>query len=106
LNGAVDSALQGIKIDEALVAASPANATARNTLAQLYSQLGASHAALAMKAGASKQTEHWQAARDAYQKSLGIYQDMKGKGTLSGADAGKPDEVAREVARCDAALRD
>ena len=30
---------------------------------------------------------------------------MKSKGTLSGADASKPEEVAREVARCDLALR-
>jgi non-specific serine/threonine protein kinase/serine/threonine-protein kinase len=102
--GAVESALQGIKIDEALAAASPANASARNTLAQLYSQLGASHAALATKAGADKQAERWRAARDAYRKSLDIYQDMKSKGTLSAADAGKPDEVASEIARCDAAL--
>jgi tetratricopeptide (TPR) repeat protein len=104
LNGAVDSVLQGIEIDEALVAASPMNAPARSTLAQLYLQLGASHAALATKAGASKQTEQWRAARDAYQKSLNIYQDMKSRGTLSGTDAAKPDEVASEIAKCDAAL--
>ena len=105
LNGAVDSANQGIKIDEDLVAASPTNAGARKTLAQLDSQLGASHAALAAKAGASKQPEHWRAARDAYQKSFDIYQDMKSKGTLSGSDASKPDELAKEIAKCDAALR-
>jgi hypothetical protein len=48
---------------------------------------------------------HWQAARDAYQKSLDIYQDMKSKGTLNGADAGKPDELAKDIAKCDAALK-
>jgi hypothetical protein len=101
LNGALDSVNQGIKIDEVLVAASPSNSGARNTLAQLYSQLGASHAALAEK---GKQTEHWRAAKDAYQKSLDIYQDMKSKETLSGADAGKPEEIAKEMAKCDAAL--
>ncbi len=104
LNGAVDSALQGIKIDEVLVAASPTNASARNTLAQLDGQLGATHAALAARAGGARQTEQWHAAKEAYQKSLDIYQDMKTKGTLSGADAGKPDEIAKEIARCDAAL--
>jgi eukaryotic-like serine/threonine-protein kinase len=105
LNGAVDSANQGIKIDEALVASSSTNVSARNTLAQLDSQLGASHAALATKSGAGKQNAQWQAAKDAYQKSLDIYQDMKSKGTLSGADAGKPDELAKEIAKCDVALR-
>jgi tetratricopeptide (TPR) repeat protein len=105
LNGAIDSALQGIKIDEALVAASPTNATARNTLAQLYTQLGASHAALATSANAGKQAEQWRAAKDAYQKSLDIYQGMKGEGTLSSADADKPDAVSNEIAKCDAALK-
>jgi non-specific serine/threonine protein kinase/serine/threonine-protein kinase len=105
LNGAINSALQGIKIDEALVAASPTNATARSTLAQLYSQLGASHAALATRVNAGEQAEQWRAARDAYQKSLDIYQGMKGEGTLSSADAGKPDEVLGQIAKCDAALK-
>jgi non-specific serine/threonine protein kinase/serine/threonine-protein kinase len=105
LNGAVDSANQGIKIDEALVASSSTNVSARNTLAQLDSQLGASHAALGTKSGAGKQNAQWQAAKDAYQKSLDIYEDMKSKGTLSGADAGKADELAKEIAKCDAALR-
>lgn len=100
-NGALDSANQGIKIDEVLVAASPTNSTARNTLAQSYSQLGASHAALAEK---SRQMDHWRAAKDAYQKSLDIYQDMKSKGTLSGTDANKPEEITNEIAKCDAAL--
>ena len=64
-------------------------------------------AKLAAKAGTSnvKQNEQWRAAKDAYQKSLDIYQDMKSKSTLSGADAGKPDELAKEIAKCDAALK-
>jgi hypothetical protein len=35
---------------------------------------------------------------------LDIYQDMKSNGTLKGADAGKPDELAKEIAKCDAVL--
>jgi non-specific serine/threonine protein kinase/serine/threonine-protein kinase len=104
LEGAADSALQGVKIGEALVTASPTNSSARVTLAQLYSQLGASHAALAARAGAGKRAEQLRAAKDAYQKSLDIYQDMKNKGTLSAADAGKPVEVGGEIAKCEAAL--
>lgn len=104
LNGAVDSANQGIKIDEVLVAASPTNASARNTLALLNSQLGSSHATLAAKASGGKQTGEWQAAKDAYQKSLDTYQDLKSKGALKGADANKPDEIAKEIAKCDQVL--
>lgn len=105
LNGAVDSAAQGIKIAEALVAASPTNASASNALALIDLQLGAAHAALAAKTGPRKGSPEWRAARDAYQKSLEIFQEMKNKGTLKGADANKPDELAKEIAKCDAALR-
>lgn len=105
LNGAVDSATRGIKIPEVLVAASPTNSGARNTLAQLDSQLGACHAALGARNGTGKGSERWLAARDAYQKGLDIYQDMKSKGTLSGSDASKPDALAKEIAKCEAALK-
>jgi hypothetical protein len=30
---------------------------------------------------------------------------MKSRGTLTAADANKPDELAQEIAKCDAALR-
>jgi serine/threonine protein kinase/tetratricopeptide (TPR) repeat protein len=105
LSSAVKSALQGIKIDEALLAASPVNALARSTLAQLYDKLGGYDAQLAAKMDDGKQTEEWRAAKAAFEKSLGLYQDMKSKGTLSAADAGKPDEIGREIAKCDAVLQ-
>jgi len=31
--------------------------------------------------------------------------DMKSKGTLNGADTNKPDELTKEIAKCDAALK-
>jgi tetratricopeptide (TPR) repeat protein len=99
LNDAVDTAQQGIKIDEVLVSTSPTNASARNTLAQLYRQLGDSDAAMA-----KGRTQKWSDAKADYQKSLDIYQDMKNKGTLTAADGGKVDDLAKEIARCDAAL--
>lgn len=105
--GATASAVAGIQITEALVAASPKNAGAQNTLAQLYSQLGASHAKWALKVERSTdlRTEHWRQAKDAYTKSLNVYQAMKGKGILGEADANKPTELADEIAKCEDALR-
>jgi non-specific serine/threonine protein kinase/serine/threonine-protein kinase len=107
LNGAMDSALEGIRIDQQVLTISPANAFARNILAQLYEAMGGCDSKLADKAGTSKvkQSEHWRAAKDAYQKSFDMWQDMKSKGTLSGADANKPDDLTKEIARCDAALK-
>ena len=104
LSGAVESDLQGIKIDEALLAASPVNALARSTLAQLYDKLGGYDAQLAAKMDGGKQIEEWHAAKAAYERSLAIYRDMKSRGTLSAADASKPDEIASEIAKCNASL--
>jgi non-specific serine/threonine protein kinase/serine/threonine-protein kinase len=105
--GALTNAQQAKTIDEALVVAGPKNIVARSNLALIYSQLGKVHTVIASKTGtpAKQQIEHWQQARDWYQKGLDIYQDMKSNGTLSGTDASKPDEVAREIARCEQALR-
>jgi tetratricopeptide (TPR) repeat protein len=107
LNGAIENDLEGVKINEALVASSPTNVSARITLAQLEEKLGNYHAMLATSAGSSAtgQTEQWRAAKQAYQKSLDIYQDLKVKGTLTVADVAKPGEVAQEIAKCDLALR-
>lgn len=43
-------------------------------------------------------------AKQLFQQSLGIWTEMRDRGTLSKVDAKKPDEIAREIAKCDAAL--
>ncbi len=105
---AEENAQQARNIFEQAVASNAKNTTAAKYLAVVYAQLGKCQALLASSRGApaDKRTDHWQEARDFYQKSLDIYQDMKSKGTLSVADAGKPDEIAREIARCSAALHE
>ena len=100
---AVASATEGIKIAEPLVADAPTEVSAKNTLAMLYRQLGASQAKWAATAEAPQQ--HWRGAREAYGKSLAVYEELKAKGTLSAADANKPDELRAEIAECDAALQ-
>jgi tetratricopeptide (TPR) repeat protein len=49
-------------------------------------------------------TESAGEAKQLLQESLNIYQAMKSKGALSAVDAGKPDEIAKEIAKCDALL--
>lgn len=100
---AATSAAEGIKIDERLVADTPKNASARNTLAQLYAQLGKIDVARASTDAKTK--DEWIAAKEAYQKALTLYEEMKAKGTLSGADRDKPDELTVEIAKCEAALK-
>ena len=53
----------------------------------------------------SNSADDWRQARDWYQKSLDIWQDLKSQGTLRSADASKPEELAKEIARCDAHVR-
>ena len=100
---AIASAEEGIKIAEPLVADAPTEVSAKNTLAMLYLQLGASHAKLASMIATP--AEHWRSAKAAYRKSLAIYEDLRAQGKLSGGDAKKPDELAAEIAKCDAALQ-
>ncbi len=107
LGSAIESDLKGVKIAEALVASAPTNASARNTLAQLYEELGNNRAKLAVNPGTSagRQTELRVSAKEAYQKSLDLYQEMKNKGTLGAINADKPNELARAIGICDAAVK-
>jgi len=74
---------------------------------QVYMRVAATHAALgaATGLGTAERVWHWSEARDLYSRSLGIWQDMQRRGVLTGDDAAFPPEVAREIARCDEALR-
>ncbi|MDQ6860140.1 MAG: protein kinase, partial [Verrucomicrobiota bacterium] len=100
---AVRSAMEGIRIDEALVAASPKNTSAQNTLALLYAQLGAADEKWAGKDESSK-LERLQTAEEAFGKALNLYEAMRRNGVLSASDASKPDELRAEIAKCEAAL--
>lgn len=103
---ALENARLGVRIGEELVAANRSNTGFRKTLALNYSQLGRCHALQAARAGTPRagQISQWREARGAYQRSLDIWNEFRAAGTLSRADAGKPDETAREIARCDASL--
>ena len=52
----------------------------------------------------TEQQEHWHSARYMYARSLEIWQDMQKHGILTGEYTAKPEEVTREIAKCDAAL--
>ncbi len=80
---------------EESVAQDPGNLRARTRLAQIYADLGLVCVA----------TSDPRAARAWYQRSLDIWQQMKEQGTLNGVDANKPEEIARAIAKCDAALK-
>ena len=84
----------------------PANARIRRQLAKVWAEMAGTHRSLAPR-NESPQRDRLadlRTARDRYERSLEIWQDMKNKGLLSRIDVGKPDEVAQKIADCDAAL--
>jgi serine/threonine protein kinase len=82
------------------------NATHRSLKAQAYQYLGEAYAVLAAskEVPSSETTHHWSAARDMFQRSFDIWQDMRSRGILEVPDASKPEEVAHQIAKCDAFL--
>jgi tetratricopeptide (TPR) repeat protein len=85
----------------------PANANHRSLKAQAYRYLGDTYATLATatRESATEITQQWAAAREMFQRSLTIYEDMRSRGILSVPNARHLDKVAGEISRCDAALR-
>jgi tetratricopeptide (TPR) repeat protein/tRNA A-37 threonylcarbamoyl transferase component Bud32 len=75
---------------------------------QVYMRVAAIQAALGASAelDAVERREHWRTARNLYAQSLGVWQDMQKRGVLTAEDRTKPQDAAREIARCDGALRE
>jgi serine/threonine protein kinase len=106
-NGALENLRAALPIFQSISERSPINAKIQRDLALTYLELGDTTAKIAVtaKLSSAKRAEQWREARDAYQKSLDIYQEMKNKGTISRADAGKINALAVDIAKCDAALK-
>jgi serine/threonine protein kinase/tetratricopeptide (TPR) repeat protein len=85
----------------------PTNASHRSMRAEAYTYLGEAYLTLttSKEASAVEITKHWTAARDMFRRSLSVWEDMCSRGILSIPDAGRPEEISREIAKCDAALR-
>jgi non-specific serine/threonine protein kinase/serine/threonine-protein kinase len=74
--------------------------------AAAYAELGGAYAALAVRqlTPAARLREQWREARSWYQKSLDIYQDLKGRDQSSGRYAREINDAARGIKECDNAL--
>jgi hypothetical protein len=70
-------------------------------------RVAATHAVLGSDGslGVADRREHWRSAREIYGRSLDIWRDMQTRRILTAEDAAKPEEVAREIARCEAEMR-
>ena len=102
--GALAALRQGVSLVEAAATQSPGNLKIKSRLAQRYFECGQIYSRLAQTKSTSEQKANWQAARDQYQHSLSMWRELSSQGKLSKADAGKPDEAARALDKCEAAL--
>jgi non-specific serine/threonine protein kinase/serine/threonine-protein kinase len=83
----------------------PTIGSLRTLRAEAYTDLARVHVTLAMAAHTNdERREHWRSARDMFQTSLDIWVDMRNRGIITGMAAGTPEEIQREIAKCDAAL--
>ena len=110
--GAVFAALESyrhaVAIREQLSARDTQNAEARANLASSYARLGRAYVVFASKSVAPPAdcAGRWREARRCFEKSLNLWTTMKQNGTLPGNKASELDLVAKQIAQCDAALRE
>jgi eukaryotic-like serine/threonine-protein kinase len=104
----LDSARRGNLMFEALAAGAGSEvfyklvgvAESRTAVAGIYEE----QASLASESDSAREG-NWRNARLWYAKSLDAWVRAKGKGTLDQADRGEPDRITKEIAKCDARLK-
>ena len=89
-----------------ILAADQGNLGTRARVANTRIGLGFAHAALGADSTFSTDTRagHWREARAGFQDGLVFWAEMRDTGFAPGAEGDNPDRLAREIAKCDAAL--
>jgi tetratricopeptide (TPR) repeat protein len=84
----------------------PINVEQRRVRALAYGDVAEAYAVLAADKRAPQHltAEHWRAARDMYQRSLDIMQDLRDRGILGADEIPDLERVAGKIAECDKAL--
>jgi tetratricopeptide (TPR) repeat protein len=103
---ALDHFRQAVSLVERTLSQGSTTPPMRRQLALGYFHIGQTYATMATRAGtpAAVQHERWREARQAYQHSLELWQELQRNEALPPDYASKPDESSRALARCDAAL--
>jgi tetratricopeptide (TPR) repeat protein len=107
--GELDLALQECRKAIALlreISEDPANSHHQSLRGEAYQYLGYAYRALATspKASASESAQHTTAAREMFQQTINILDELRRRGFLDAANEGWAREMAGEIAKCDAAL--
>jgi len=112
LDGATDEAFallaEASTLLQAALVADPANNRTRANYANYKEALADAHETLASRSALShhQRVSHWREAKALLQDAYAFWKELRDKGAGLGADLVKPDALAREIAKCDAALAD
>jgi eukaryotic-like serine/threonine-protein kinase len=84
----------------------PTNAMHRSLKAEAYQFLGETYATIATskEVASDEITAHWRSAREMFERSLNIREDMRARGISGRQDERQLDEVVSQIAQCDASL--
>jgi tetratricopeptide (TPR) repeat protein len=104
LRGGREALIRSSVEAEDLVKQSPSNARLQTRLALRLMEQGHVSAQLAQLSKRGEVASNWRAARDPLSRSLEIWSSLRDQNKLSRVESGKPEEVAREIAKCDAAI--
>jgi len=106
LKAALEGVTHASEFAERAIARDSANDIMRRLMAKTYFDVGEVRSSLGAQSKASERSgqEQWLEARQAYQRSLDLFLDLRSRGTLTKEFAGKLDEIPRKIAACDAAL--
>jgi len=106
-SGGLDYELKALEIRKKLFTDDPKNKGRQEAVALSYATLGDSEQILAMRPHTLKnqQVRHWSQARSWYEQASESYQSLRSAAALRGEEAGEPDRIAQEIAKCDTMLR-
>jgi serine/threonine protein kinase len=98
--------LKALEMYKKFYASDPADKRKQELLASSFATLGDTEALVASRTNldSSQNHRHWQQARSWYQQALQTLLELRSQGALRGEEAGEPDRVAREIAKCDSVL--
>lgn len=106
LKAALESLIHATEFTERAVARDSANDVMRRLMAITYFNLGDVRSRLATqsKSPETERNEQWLQARKAYQRSLDLFLDLRGRSALTKEFSDKPEQIPGKIAMCDAVL--
>lgn len=104
---ALESHHKAVAIYRSLSDADPANAVTRRDAGDSLSSLAKAYAIAAAQTRlpSVKRIEYWLEAKSSYQFALDVFVELRARGTIRSSDAGQPERISAEIAKCDAELR-